>query len=448
MPPKRGDQFGRFKLDRWLGSGGNATVWLGEAEQGEPAAIKVLRPNRLGEEPLARFRDEVRILKSLVGCPGVVPLIQAHLPETPSPTDLPWHATPLAEPLHTLLDKMSFPEAIAAMTVIAGVLAGLHEDEIYHRDIKPSNILRLDGQWVLSDFGLAAFPGREGVTEAGEKLGPIYYIAPEMLNLGTEKFAPADVYSLAKTIWVVSTGQRYPMPGELLPEFTAARISSYEPIQRAGGLERLLFQCTRTDPTLRPTMRQVQKELEGWMSDSEQDQNPEAVDLSKLRVRLQAATESSVRETEKREGISAELDALAQHVGRLFELLNYAFTEAVPFKVGMGRGGGGPGLITPAPTDLIRAQSVHLRCGSPPPGRVHLWADVTLRLTRQEVVEVGAAWVVVGSEELVIWRSDPLTFMLGSVSTTRLLSQLVTTLRSHLPDAVQRLTELVEAAHG
>jgi serine/threonine protein kinase len=61
-------------------------------------------------------------------------------------------------------------------------LVNLHDSDISHRDIKPDNLYLLDGNWVLADFGIASFPGKEAITEAGRKLGPMFYIAPEMLN--------------------------------------------------------------------------------------------------------------------------------------------------------------------------------------------------------------------------------------------------------------------------
>ena len=73
----------------------------------------------------------------------------------------------------------------------------------------------LDEKWILGDFGLATFPDKPALTQEGRKLGPLHYLAPEMLNEPTTALGgPADVYSLGKTLWVAATGQRYPLPGE------------------------------------------------------------------------------------------------------------------------------------------------------------------------------------------------------------------------------------------
>jgi serine/threonine protein kinase len=232
MSPSVGDRFGRFALAEVLGRGGNGTVWLGRAGDGSEAAIKILRSDRLGSEPLGRFRDEVVLLRRLAGRAGIVPLLDANIAVEPSPLDLPWLAMPVGEPL-SRVEALTLTDAVAAICSVASALADLHEEGIHHRDLKPANILRVAGAWVVSDFGLAAFPDREGLTVPGEKLGPLFYIAPEMLSGRAEDFGPADVFSLAKTLWVMATGQRYPMPGELLPEFAGARLSSYVKGHRA-----------------------------------------------------------------------------------------------------------------------------------------------------------------------------------------------------------------------
>jgi len=421
-------------------------VWLGQNESGDTAAIKVL--HRCGTEPLARFRDEIHFLRSLAGRPGVIPLLDAYSPDFLSADDHPWHATPAGDPLDKVSNELSFTETVEVIANIARVLEALHEDGSYHRDIKPSNILRIEGGWFLGDFGLAAFSGRAGVTAPGDKLGPLFYIAPEMLNLRTDSFGPADVFSLAKTLWVLATGQKYPLPGELLIEYPGARISSYEPSPRAALLERLLYQCTRTDPSLRPSMGQFRAELDRWMSDVTGAANQDEPDLSDLRARLEAVTEASVRQAEHDENLGAEFESLVSHVDRLLEAVNRALIRAVPFEVGKGRHGLGPGLATEPSARVLRTAGIHVRFGSPRPSRTKLQADVTLRLTEDEQVEVGAAWVLRGGSEIVVWRSDPARLLLGSVSTGQILSTLVGQLHDQLPSAVRKFTETVEAARS
>ena len=108
-----------------------------------------------------------------------------------------------------MLDALSaatLDEVLRAFVGIAETLADLAAEGIHHRDLKPSNLFLLDGRWVIGDFGLATYPDKSSVTTDERKLGPVYYIAPEMLNApSTVHPAPADVFSIAKSIWVLAT---------------------------------------------------------------------------------------------------------------------------------------------------------------------------------------------------------------------------------------------------
>lgn len=98
--------------------------------------------------------------------------------------------------------------------------------------------------------------------DVGRKLGPIHYIAPEMLNeASTSAGEPADVYSFAKTIWVITTGMSYPIPGRLNQTEDAAKVSSYVADESALRLEPILDECTALNPGNRPTMRELTESL-------------------------------------------------------------------------------------------------------------------------------------------------------------------------------------------
>lgn len=125
---------------------------------------------------------------------------------------------PIAESLKDHLgDERALEEVVSAIHEIAVTLAALAGESIGHRDIKPRNLYWHNGRAVVGDFGLADFPGKDSITVEGRKLGPQYYIAPEMLSDAARASPhPADVYSVAKTLWVLATGQNYPPPGEQL----------------------------------------------------------------------------------------------------------------------------------------------------------------------------------------------------------------------------------------
>jgi serine/threonine protein kinase len=118
-------------------------------------------------------------------------------------------------------------DVVQAAVAVAETLASLATRGVFHRDIKPENLFRLDGGSVIGDWGLADFPNKEDVTVTYQKLGPLYYIAPEMLlDAKSASPGPADVFSLAKTLWVLASGASHPPPGALHPEVTSHRLTS------------------------------------------------------------------------------------------------------------------------------------------------------------------------------------------------------------------------------
>lgn len=107
---------------------------------------------------------------------------------------------PIAVPLLDALGGTpEFPQVVQAVEHIARTLADLAADGVSHRDIKPDNLFQLNGEWAVGDFGLVKYPERESATRHGRRLGPLYFMAPEMRqNADTANAELADVYSLAK----------------------------------------------------------------------------------------------------------------------------------------------------------------------------------------------------------------------------------------------------------
>ncbi len=288
--PRKGDRLGRWTLQRPIGKGGNAIVWQAVDDEGARAALKILR--RRGDEALARFTDEVCVLRSLSAGSGVLPLLDASIPE--SRGRAAWLAMPLATPIHDALgENPTLEEVVEVIRDVAAVLATLHAEGIAHRDIKPANLFRHQGRWAVGDLGLATYPDKEALTQENKKLGPAWYIAPEMLNSpSTADALPADVYSLAKTMWVLATGQRYPVQGEQRLDRPEIGIRSQVAHARAGVLDVLIEDMTAHNPERRPTMEQVAGELRSWL---EPGTVTSGSDLSDLAVRIAAATASSRR---------------------------------------------------------------------------------------------------------------------------------------------------------
>jgi serine/threonine protein kinase len=263
--PLDNEDFSQWEKIVVLGQGGNGIVWR-VRRHGIERALKVL--TNQNEESYRRFIDEVKILRDLKGYPGILPILGANLPACPSKTNPAWMGMPLAVGIKKALGErpqlISVVEAIAA---VASTLADLADKGVCHRDVKPENLYQLDGHWVVGDFGLVDFPGKSDVTEDGRALGPRFYIAPEMMRepIKASGFS-ADVWSLAKTLWVLATGQNFPPPHPQPatdPNDALANLISHN---RAYLLDILIERATRKEPQERVTMREFAAELKSWLT--------------------------------------------------------------------------------------------------------------------------------------------------------------------------------------
>lgn len=230
--------------------------------------MKVLFKVKPESEQYRRFVGEIEVLCRLNGTEGVLSLLDFDLPAPTAEIPRPWFVMPVAIGITDALSaEQAGPErVIEAIAEVAGTLARLHACDVAHRDIKPENLYYYNGSWAVGDFGLAEFPGQPLLTGNERWLGPLHFLAPEMLaHPANAAGAPADVYSLAKTLWVLATGQRWPPPGELRVEVPQLALSSYADHDRIRLLVGLLERMTRHDPVGRPTMAKVHEELRAWL---------------------------------------------------------------------------------------------------------------------------------------------------------------------------------------
>ena len=229
-------------------------------------ALKVLRTRRVESEPYQRFRREIDVLRSIGRQPGVLPLIDFHLPESLERGERAWLAMPIAERLDNALREEGLATIVSAIASIAGTLAKLKRDHgLAHRDLKPQNLYRYDDEFVVGDFGLVALPDTEALTAPGHLVGPANFVAWEMMAKALHVDpAPADVYSLAKTLWVLATSSVWPPPGHQ-PAGTNQGVGAYRPHARASELDELIDRATRVDPLRRPTMEALATDLASWL---------------------------------------------------------------------------------------------------------------------------------------------------------------------------------------
>lgn len=228
-------------------------VWEARDPDGKLVALKELKTHRLDAEPYLRFRDEVAFHQAGPHR-GVLPVLDAHVPARPSGEDPAWLAMPIAEIVRPALGlSPTLDRVVEALWAFAETLARLAEADVHHRDLKPDNLFRYENEWVVGDFGLVTWPGKQALTEPGQKLGPAHFVAPEMVEHPDRADpAPADVWSLANVLWVLASGQNYPPPGQLRVGDRATLLRNYTTHPRASGLEGILEQATRLAPSSGP----------------------------------------------------------------------------------------------------------------------------------------------------------------------------------------------------
>jgi WD40 repeat protein len=200
----------RYRIERELGAGGMATVYLAhDLKHDRKVAVKVLKPELAVVLGAERFVVEIKTTASLQH-PHILPLFDSGAAD-----GFLFYVMPYVEG-ETLRDKLnretqlSVNEAIRITTEIADALDYAHRHGVIHRDIKPENILLHDGRPMVADFGIAlalsaAAGGR--MTETGLSLGTPHYMSPEQATADKEITGRADIYSLATMLYEMLAGQ-------------------------------------------------------------------------------------------------------------------------------------------------------------------------------------------------------------------------------------------------
>ena len=202
-----GTRVGEYVIDTLVGVGGMGSVYGATAANGTRVALKIVKPDLARDEQFRRrFAREAKIARMVIN-PHVVAVL-----DTGEHEGLPYLAEQFIEgvSLEQKLrreGRLDVPTTVKICVQVGEGLRALWEAGMVHRDIKPGNIL-IDrkGKSYITDFGLAKDTQGSVLTQPGQAIGSLDYMAPEQIR-GEDVTAAADVYSLGCVMFECMQGK-------------------------------------------------------------------------------------------------------------------------------------------------------------------------------------------------------------------------------------------------
>jgi len=221
---------GRYRIERELGAGGMATVYLAaDLKHDRQVAIKVLRPELAAVIGAERFLSEIKTTANLQH-PHILPLHDSGEADGFLFYVMPYVEGETVRDRITREQQLPVADAVRIASEVASALDYAHRHNVIHRDIKPENILLHDGSALVADFGIALAASKAGgtrMTETGMSLGTPHYMSPEQAMGEREISARSDVYALGCVLYEMLVGE----PPFMGPTAQAiiARVMTEEP---------------------------------------------------------------------------------------------------------------------------------------------------------------------------------------------------------------------------
>src|SRR5215213_5941139 len=200
---------GRYEVEREIGKGGNARIFLARGPDGQPVALKILHPELLVSVAADRFLREIKIASQL-DHPHIAKLLDSGEREW-----LVYYVMSYVEgpTLRERLDgspRLGIPETLRLAHDLLDALEHAHSQGIIHRDVKPANVVLSSEGAVLLDFGIARAviaSGSDQLTRAGIAVGTSTYMSPEQITALSDIDHRSDIYSMGCVLFECLAGQ-------------------------------------------------------------------------------------------------------------------------------------------------------------------------------------------------------------------------------------------------
>ena len=199
----------RYTVEREIGRGGAAVVFLAKTPGGRSVALKVLRPELAVTVAAQRFLREIQFISKL-NHPNIGGLIDSGEQEWLIFYVMPYWEGPTLQQYLSKYRRLEIEDAVRLGHDLLDALAHAHQNDIVHRDVKPDNIVLARGGAVLLDFGIAraiALSGQTHLTRSGIAVGTSSYMSPEQITALREIDHRSDLYSTGCVLFEAFAGR-------------------------------------------------------------------------------------------------------------------------------------------------------------------------------------------------------------------------------------------------